>query len=258
MAGRAVTFNGLSLQSTNIFVNDIDDGSLPTRQVSIFTLAHANASKVPYDSFPTKTISVKGTMRSDTIANFDTLLDTFKASLVGVEKNLDVDYAGTTRRYIATVNSMTLSRPGGLTYGEFAIQFLCSSPFGTAISATTLLNVTGRTAATYSDSISIGGTAPWQRPIYTITLTAVTSTGQQTVNVSNAANGQQISVTRAWVAGDTMTIDTSTKSVKVNGVETDYSGAFPELATGSQTVAYSDSLTTRTFSYSIAYNPMYL
>lgn len=258
MAARNVTFAGNSLQTSTIYCKDIDDESMPTKDVKVMALAHANRSKIPFTSHPSKTIKVGGTIYSDTIANLDTALDTFRGYFNGTDQNLDIDYVATIRRYTATVNSLAISRPNGLTFADFSLEFVCTNPFGQSTATTTALTATARTLATYADSHTFIGSAPYQLPLATITFTAITGGTTQSVNFGNNSNGQQITITRTWATNDVLIVDSVNKVVTVNNVITDYSGSFPEFAPGAGSMFYSDGFTTRTFNISVTYNALYL
>jgi hypothetical protein len=256
--GTAIAYNGNSLQTSSIFIGSIDAESIPTKNVKAYALAHGNGSRIPYISYPSKTITVTGTIYGNSISALDAALDTFRSYFNGQDQNLDIGYASGTRRYIATVNTLSITRPGGLNFAKFSLEFLCTQPFGQNVSASTILNVSARTGASYTDLFTFTGTAPYQRPIFTLTYTAVTATGVQPLMIGNNNTGQQITISRVPAASDIIVIDTTQKTVIVNGVLFDFSGAFPEFPPGPGSIGYSDGFTSRTFNYNVTYNPMYL
>lgn len=258
-----ISFDGNNLQTANILTQDIKHESLPTKDARVFTLAHANASAIPFVSYPSRSIRISGVIMGSSISDLDTRLDAFKAYFLGTDKNLDMDYGGTTRRYIATVTALSIDRPGGLLYALFDIDFICTQPFGRDTSTTSISSGfspsgTGRTAATYTDSYTFLGNAPYQLPIITITLTAVTGGTNQYIQFGNGGNGQAVLVQRTWAAADVLVIDCTQKTITVNGIPTAFSGAFPEFPPGSQSLQYTDSFTTRTFTISAVYTKAYL
>lgn len=254
-----VSFGGNSLQTSTILTSEIDHLSIPIKDAKLYPLAHANGSKIPFVAYPSRTVKVSGTIVGTSITNLDSLLDTFKGYLIGTDQNLDIDYNGSTRRYIATVNQTSISRPGNLIYARFSIEFNCTDPFGRDTSTTSALSQSGRTLASYSDPYTFLGTAPYQLPITTITVTAVTGGTNAYIQWGNGGNGQVILVTRTWTAGDVLVIDCSARTVTVNGLLVNFSGAFPEFPPGvSQTLQYSDSFTTRTFTISVPYTTRWM
>jgi hypothetical protein len=408
---RNISFNSFNLQTDHIFTEVIDDGGMPDRSLTVLPLAHANASKIPYDEWPSRTITIAGTIIGDSVADLDARLDTFKGALIGIDKNLDVDYGNFTRRYIATVKSFDAPRPGGLLYAEFSIEFICTRPFGLETSTWTLINTaqanlvlnpsfetdtsfwvanngavlsrvttqhqdgaasmrivtdgalfegafcnftrplnrggtytfsvyvnaptgvpitveidtfinndyqrtvtqiltgngtfqrgtvtitltnqetdvnlyvgtnsaatfyvdaaqfeqgatasayplaTTRNGSSYTDTFGWLGTAPWQQPIVTVTLGTITAGGTGgTIQIGNNANGQAVVITRNWLAGDVLMVDSYNKIITVNGLEVDFTGAFPEFAPGIGAVGVAHNMTL-VFTYKVSYQPQYL
>ena len=258
MAGTAISYNSNSLQTDNIITSDISHESSPTIDAKPMALSHTSQSRIPYVSYPSKEITISGKVTGSSVADLDSKLDTFRGYLVGKDKNLDIAYAGSTRRYIATPTAVRIDRPGGLSFANFQVTFLCSQPFGQATSDNTVLSATGRTSSSYNDSYSFPGSAPEQRPKWTITLTALTGGTDKYIAVGNNATGEQIKITRTWATNDVVEIDSANKTVKVNGTEVDFEGAFPLFGNGSQTLTYLDNLTTRTFNITVVNTPLYL
>lgn len=240
-----------------ILVSAIDHTSLPVKDAAMLGLANTNASVIPYIGYPTKSIVISGAIVGSTQANLDTRIDSFKAFFNGKDKNLDITYGSNTRRYIATANRITVTRQQKALWATFQIEFICTQPFGRDTSATSALNASGRTASSYNDNHVFVGSAPFQLPLITITYSAV-SGGTGYVSFGNNGNGQGITITdQTWAAADVLEIDCQNKTVKKNGVEIDFLGAFPEFPPGSQNFNYSDGFTTRTFAITVTYYPMY-
>lgn len=263
MAGTGISFDSNSLQTSTIATTTIDHGSIATKVAPLYALAHANASTIPFVSYPSKTINIAGTISAASITALDTALDTFRAYFQNKDKNLDIDYAGVTRRYIAMANAVTIDRPGGLNWAKFAIEFICTNPFGMATSSTNLSSgfspsATARTSSNYNDTVTFSGTAPYQLPVVTITLTATPGTPTGYIQWGNGGNGQVITVQRTWANADVLVIDCAQKTVTVNGSPAAFSGGFPEFPPGVQTLQYIDSLGTRTFTISVVYTIGYL
>lgn len=240
-----ITYNSNSLQTSSIVTSEIEHHSAPAFKISKAAVAHANRTSIMFGDYPDKTIRVEGMLISTTgIAGMDDLEDTFKSYLVGIEKNLDIEHNGSTRRYIATPTAITVERPGGLDWARFGVTFFCSLPFGTNTSSTSLLNQTGQTSGSTTFAITVGGTFPYQAPIITTTFSTISGGTGKTVRIGNNDTGQQITVTRDWIAGDILEVDVANTSVKVNGIEVEFNGAFPEFSPGSGAITYSDDFTT--------------
>lgn len=260
----AVTFDSNSLQTftqasnVGIITNSIEHTDLPAKDMALYGIANTNKSAIPYVGYPTRGITIAGAIKGSSDTDLDNRIDAFKQFFLGKDKNLDIAYNGSTRRYIATVNKIGVQRQQKALFATFTIEFVCTEPFGRNTSATTALNASGRTAAGYTDAYTFLGNAPFQLPLITITYAAV-SGGASFVSWGNNANGQGIIVTdQTWVAADVLEIDVQNKTVKKNGVEIDFLGAFPEFAPGAQTFSYSDGFTTRTLTELVTYYPMWL
>lgn len=262
----AITFNSNNLQTfspttnTGIITEKIKHTDIPSKDVPVLPLANNNGSVIPYTEYPNKKIVITGTIKGSSQTDLDNRIDSFKAYFNGSDKNLDINYGSSTRRYVATANTVAVERQDRALWATFAVEFVCSIPFGRNTSATTALNASGRTNAGYTDSHTFVGSAPALQPIITITYAAVSGGGSY-VSWGNNSNGQGITITdQTWVAGDVLEIDTRTgyKTVKKNGVEIDFLGAFPEFAPGSGSFSYADGFTSRTFTELVQYYPEYL
>lgn len=259
-----LTFNSNDLQtyspttSVGILTNLIDHTNLPDKVAELYAKADANSSSIPDVNYPSKTIRIAGTIHGSTQANLDDRIDTFKGYFNGKDKNLDITYGSSTRRYIATVNSLTVSRQQKALFAAFEIQFICTQPFGVNTTATTILSLANSTTATYTVTPTIAGTAPYQLPVVTITLDALTGTGDY-VQISNDNNGQtMILYGLGLTAGDVIIIDCVNRSVTVNGTEVDFTGTFLELEPGANSLTYTDGFTTRTVDIGIVYYKRWL
>lgn len=254
---RAISFNSNDLQTSSILTAVISIESWPTRLLNVSSIAHGNKSIISGSIFPSKQGFIKGKIVGSGINDTDSKIDTFKKYFNGIEKNLDIDYNGTTRRFIATASSVNIDRPEGLSYADFEVTFIINKPFSSDTSLTNAITASARTLATYSDSYTFLGTAERQSPIFTVEYTAISGGTAKTVSIGNANTGQQLSVTRNWATNDVLIINTQDLSVTVNGIDIDFSGAFPDFELGAQTIDYSDNFTSRTFDYDVQYYKRY-
>lgn len=258
MFGQSISFDGYSLQTATIITGFTDHESSAAKNAQVYTLAHANASVIPYVSYPSKQITVTGMVIGSDIATLDQALDTFRSYFIGTARNLDIGYAGGVRRYTATLNQSTIGRPGGLLYAPFQLTFIATNPFGTDITNTVAINSTANTAVPYLPTYTFSGSAPTQRPVITVTFSAMTgNTTAQSVTVSNNATSQGITVNRLWGATDVLVIDCFNKTVTINGNNVVFTGAFPEFPPKASTIGYNDGLTTRTFAFNMTYKVAY-
>jgi phage-related protein len=260
-----LTYNSNDLQTFNpitrvgINTNVIDHTSIPDKIAELYAHADSNSSSIPSINYPSKKVTIGGTIHGSTQADLDSRIDTFKGYFNGKNKNLDIAYGSSTRRYIATANAISVVRQQKALFATFTIQFLCTNPFGLDISTTALWAAkTGFTSATFTETPTVGGTAPYQLPIFTITLNSFTGAGDY-VQISNNDNNQEILLYGLGLtAGDVIVIDCEQRKVTVDGAEVDYYGTFLELEPGAANITYTDGFTTRNVDVSAVYTKRWL
>lgn len=260
-----LTFNSNDLQTyspatdTGIITNVIDHTDGPDMLMSLLALADADGSSIPAINYPSKPVALAGVIKGSSQADLDSRIDTFKGYFTGKDKNLDIAYGSSTRRYIATAGVPKIQRKQRSYMAVFQVPLTCTNPFGLDTSATALFAThTGSTVATFTETPTVGGNAPFQLPIFTITLTALTGAGDY-VLISNDNNNQEIMLYGlGLVAGDVIVIDCVERTVTVNGVEVDYYGTFLELEPGANSITYTDGFTTRTVTVAASYTKRWL
>ncbi len=253
-------FNDFDIDSIDgVSILSTDPYKLPRRDVSMSQLARTNFSRTNSAYYVERIITVKIAIRQNTRALTEQTIDTLMARLQGVNKTLVVDQSGGERLYYATLADAPVQEEAG-SYVEMELIFTCTDRFGYATSSQTLLTIPTTTSSSRSDYFTVAGSALTQTPIFTITFSAVSGATSKTVIIGNSETGQEISITRTWANTDVITIDTSmlTPSVKVNGTEVDFDGAFPVFEPGQRNWYYNDNLLTRTFTGSITYTPRYV
>lgn len=257
MNATGVVFDGNDLQTDWIIVSNVIHENIPEKDMPAYNVAHSNKHARPFVNYPSKSITIEGVVTGDSVADFDQNWDTFKSYFINKEANLDIDYAGDTRRYTATLRSLKPDRPGGLLVCNFSATFACQ-PFGEDVDTTTALSASGRTEASYDDNHTFTGTAKHQLIVATITINSV-SGGDGHITLKNNANDQGVTVIgQTFEGGDELTIDSVERKVSLNGDEIDHLGAFPEFERGAQSIGYRDGFDSRNFDIEIVYNAMYV
>lgn len=260
-----LTFNSNNLQTYSpatdlgIITNVIDHTDGPEMLMSLLALADADGSSIPAINYPSKPVALAGVIKGSSQADLDSRIDTFKGYFRGKDKNLDITYGSGTRRYIATAGVPKIQRRPRSYIALFQIPLTCTNPFGLDTSATALFAThTGSTVATFTETPTVDGNAPYQLPIFTITLTALTGAGDY-VQISNDNNNQEIMLYGLGLAnGDVIVIDCVERTVTVNGDEVDYYGTFLELEPGANSITYTDGFTTRTVTVAASYTKRWL
>lgn len=241
-------FNSNQLTSvTGLSVLKTDPYKQPQRKLSIANLARSNKRRANSAFYTQKQIVVRvGITRSSRDA-VEQSIDALNNLLQGVSKELWLQQSGSVRKYYCTLNDVTPRVDGGA-YWEADLIFACDDSFGYDTAYTTIVNKSN-SAASDNDQYNFQGSADFQAPIITVKLTAVTGGTAANMVIGNQQTGQSITINRTWAANDLVEIDSQNETVKVNGVEVAFTGAFPKFATGLGNLTYSDNFTTRTKTY---------
>lgn len=231
-----------------VLINKIRHNDGPDTVYALMQIANANRSSLGDIDSPSKTVTIKGVIKGSSQADLDSRIDTFKGWLNGKNKNLDIAYGSSTRRYIATApkDRIIIDREDGTRlWAPFKVDFICTEPFGMDTSATVLFNQAARTTIPYTATPTVGGNAEFQLPVFTITINTLTGTADW-VQISNDENGQSMLIIGQGLAnGDVIVIDCAQRIVTLNDDQIDYNGTFLELEPGAASISYSDGFATR-------------
>ncbi len=242
-----IYFDNTSLMTAPYFVRTIDHDSLSPREVTTFNLARQRGGVLVNSEYKSKTIKMMGIITGNNSANLESNIDAFKELLGRQGKNLDIDYAGTVRRYEATTTKVDIPRESyHLTFAPFTVEFFVPSGIGKATVADTV-SLNAISATPYVGVLSIGGTANTS-PKITITITSASGV----TKVDLLANGDKISISKSFSANDVLVIDCENMQVTVNGIIVDYVGIFPVFGVGAN--IYEVDITATSFIYSIVFN----
>lgn len=230
----------------------------PSREIIGGVIPRGDGLYQTGDYFRELVIEATGIARADTAAGLDALLDTIRKNLRGSRRNLDtIDANGKVKRFVATVDSfedLFANREHfHITFCPWIVRFKCRIPFGKSRDYTTVTNTI--TASPTNESITNTGTTKAQ-PVFILifnTATSITATA-----VENTTTGEQIQYTGALAVGDLLEFDSENKTVKKNGTEVDYSGAFPSLETDTNVIRYTVTGTSFDVLVTSKFKPSYL
>jgi hypothetical protein len=224
------------------------------RTLSNYGIARTNLNKVNSAFYTDRTLDVRVGITRTTRDLAEQSLDTLLGILQGQEKALIVSESSTRRQYTATMLDTPILVGGGA-YMEVDLIFYLSDSFGYDLASTLLLQITNYTSSYKSDRLLFSGSANFQAPVITITFTAVGSATSKTVLIGNSGNGQQLTITRTWVAGDVLVInERATNPVTINGLPVAFTGSIPQWPPGFGFWSYSDNFTSRTINGQIGCN----
>lgn len=234
---------------------DHNFNDLPSRELSMSKLARANKSVLTSAEYSSKEVTVSFHLRGCDRGDTEIVLSTLKSYLSPVNKPLIVSQAHADVTYpTATLNELNyewLSNKILIT-----LVFTVADPIGYQDITTSLVNKTITTASDTSP-ITISGSFEAE-PIISAILTTVTGAVAQSMSFRNGDTGQGITITRTWANGDTVQVDVANKVVYINSAISDFTGQFPVFATGSQSLTYSDTFTTRSLALSATYKIRFL
>lgn len=252
-------FNGTLLSTVpGLSVLAIDSYKQPKRTLSMSSIARTDKRSINSAFYTEKIVTVTVCIQRLSRELVEQSVDTMMSMLQGKDKELWVPQSTDDRKYYVTLSDVNVTQ-GGTAYWEADLIFACSDSFGYDTEYTSVVNLTGVTASSRSDQYSWGGSAPTQAPYIQVYYTAISGGTGAAVVIGNGSTGQQITVTRNWVTGDRLEVDCMNQTVKVNGAEVEFTGAFPVFDNETTaSITYSDNFSTsRTFNYLVYYYKRY-
>lgn len=252
ISSRFAIFNNWNFNNVpGLQVYSIQTPGFQQRTLNIFELARRSARKVSSGFYKSNPINIgiyltptPSSVRQSGRDALDIAIDQLMQNLQSLEGALVVPVSGGVRQYTATYEQYTINdQKGG--YIDMTLTFEASDSFGYDTNYTVIQPATNFTASPVNFAYTQGGTADTQVPVIQVKISAVGS-NPGSITVGNLSNGQSITVTRTWAVNDLLIVDCQNKLVQVNGADVAFSGGFPEVGTGLQTLTYSDTFTSRT------------
>jgi hypothetical protein len=252
-----VLFNGTNLETVEgLTVLATDPYRPPKRTIHMSDLIRTDKSVHNSANSSQRLIAIRVGITRTSRELLQASIDTLMRIIQPINKILLVPQGTGRRKYYCTYSDSDVDKDGG-SYIEITLLFECSDRNGYNENPTLLASITGYTSANRTDLMQFGGSTLWQQAVITITYTSVTGGTNKTVLIGNSNTGEQVSITRNWVSGDLLQVGwyaadgQYVRGVRVNGVETDFTGAIPEWNPGSGYWDYADDFTARTFSGSV-------
>jgi len=229
----SVKFDNQELVGTTYIPRFVKHESATDRELNIQPLARDDGSVFISDRRGTKVILVQGILTAATEALLDAAIDSFKEIFARQEKNLDIEWAGGTRRYVATCKNHNFDRDHfNLLYVPWTAEFVVSSGVGKDTTLTPEKHAQAINANPYSWTSTFAGSAK-PKPIVTIEV-STGFTKPRGILLENLTTGQKIIFVKssAIANGDTIVIDFENKKVTLEGVEQPFYGVFPDMIIG--------------------------
>lgn len=240
-----LSYNGFNMQTSTVVTVEFNDAQTFTRNLGVFKRVRRAGSLITNDTYEDRVIAVSGNLEQTSVTALEAAIDDFENALSAKYGELDIDYEGSTRRYVATPQRVAFPREHrGSTWAGFEVDFLITE-YGKDTASTTLINNVSKTTSPATQAMTVDGSAPQQYLIISVTLDSFTGASLNTITIGNNETTQAVSVSRQWLATDVLVIDVENQTCKVNGTLVDYSGAFPQFKPGSRTLSYADDMTAR-------------
>lgn len=231
-----VTFNGYNMQNSNVKTT-LAMYSGPVRSLQKRGSPRASGAYAETDYWRETKITLRGSLSYSTRVLLEEGMDTFRKNLSAAGGILKIPFAGTSRYwecYAESMDSMFSKRTGQmLTWTPWEISFVCLNPFGRPQSRTSFDVASAITVSPTNVQITHAGSAVTEPIMY---LTFGTAGTASAFTITNSQTGEAITVTSAVSNADVFTIDGENKQVLKNGTAVDYTGVFPKLQSGVNTL----------------------
>lgn len=254
----AIEFDGYGLQNTAIISELILTDSAPSRDVVSFKTPRRDGGGILAADFAGRSVVVRGIIKAASASALATAMDTFKKRVCKQEKNLDINLNDTVRRCTATlVNPQSIfGRRQGyhITDCPFDLEFLSMDPFFKEVDYTASSELSKTDLSLNKDVVNQGS---WKSDLDMVIIVDA-ATSITALTVTNNTNDDALTITENINAGDVIRIMGSTKSVTINGTEVEYSGTFPELETGDNSLTFAWTGTSLTWNLTVKHKKTYL
>jgi hypothetical protein len=241
----SIKFDNTELITTSNFPRFVKHESDPERDITSLTLAREDGEAFIDERYGIKKITLQGVIIGATQTALETAIDTMKELMSRVEKNLDIVYAGGTRRYVATCSNLEFDRDHfHILFCPWTAEFTILSGEGKDTADTTPLNEHSVTTTTPgTDSFTMAGTKPG-RPVITLK-GANWPSGVRGVEYENTDTGEKIIITRnsSWNNDDQIIIDCDQKKISDDcgglvslAVDGKFYGVFPKFKIGTNNI----------------------
>ena len=251
-----IQFNSYNLQTSSIITERIFHTSTPQDNLKTEEKMRRNGSFLLCNYWIKKIINSRGHIIGSSVSDLDSRIDALKENLVGENLDLDIGYAGGTRRYRATVKKIEINREHfNGSWCPFAIEFICTDAFGKDTS-TTSVSQDNNTTSPFSKTFTMGGSIG-AYPIITLDFTS--GNNVTAVKIKNTTTGDFITITRSFAYPvASLVIDCNAMTVEVDGIDEDFTGVFPEFIIGSNEVEVTVTGSPFDIDLDITYTKLYI
>lgn len=232
----SIKFDSTELVNTTYVPRFVKHESSPVRENVLMPITRQNGSVRVSSRYGIKTISLQGILTGTSQANLEANIDAFKELFSRIDKNLDIDWNGDTRRYVATCTKHEFDRDHfHMLFVPWTAEFIVPSGFGKDTSETSLYDTSGLVATNTNITLAfLGSSQP--KPIFTIDIT--TAGSAQVLKLINNDTGEYIKVDGPFSNSDQVIIDCLNLTVKKNAVAVPFRGVFPNFYKGNNSFSF--------------------
>ncbi len=225
----SIKFDSTEILNTTYVPRFVKHESTADREIVTLPITRSNGSVKISARYAEKIITIQGILIGTSAADLESKIDAFKELFSRQDKNLDIDWNGSTRRYVATCKRHDFDRDHfNISYVPWSAEFLVPLGIGTDSSETSIYDSSG-IGATASTTLTFAGSAQ-PRPIFTIDMT--TAGSAQVIQLLNNDTGQFIKIDGPYANSDQIIVDCLAMTVKKNGTSINFRGLFPNFYIG--------------------------
>ena len=232
-----ITYDGTNILDNIQKTRLIQHESVADFNINILKPSRADGTIFIDEFIDTKEIVIEGIIQGTSQDNLEQNIDTFNELMNRRNKNLDISYAGGTRRYVCIPQEIKYNRDYfHLLFVPFRVVMLVPEGIGKDTSVTTLTAKT-LTAVTTTETITFAGSAD-PKPIIRILINA--RGNGDVVRIENTDNSEYIDVLLDGMSSsDYIDINLEDFTVLKNGLtNVIYSGKFPKIKAGNNNLKY--------------------
>lgn len=244
----SIKFDSTEILDSTHIPRFVKHDSIPDRVFNALSLARDDGEVYISDRYDKKVITLQGTLIGTSQDDLDGKIDTFKELFSRPEKNLDISYNSSTRRYVATCTKHDFDRDHYHTSAvPWTAEFTVATGEGkdtgttTAASNVTVTFTPPSSSSTGLTSVTFGG-SKGPRPLVALAFPNF-DTFIRGFEYKNTDTGERLVVTYpgGWGNSRTVTIDCDAKTVTgdvVDGITKtlNFFGMFPKFKVGTNNI----------------------
>jgi hypothetical protein len=237
----SILFDTVEIRGTTYIPRYAKHESAPERKISSADLAGEDGSVLISSKYGTKKIIIKGIITGTSQDNLELNIDTLQELFSRQEKNLDIEWNGSVRRYVATCKRLDFDRDHfNILFVPYEAEFVVSSGEGKATAETTALNAT--ITGSGIDDFEMLGSKP-AKPTIKLSPHAAGIRGLEFKNTDNGEKLIWTSPNFRPATGDYINFNCGTKKLykfvqSENSVEVEdnFYGVFPKFKVGTNNI----------------------